>query len=143
LHSLWGVWGKCLAPICNLSNCWRDFESFGFMRWDEIWLNHKLWVLIVLLICYLLLPIKCHLLNRVGDVQQCGAFEKSLSMKLWDEIVEVASTIYQCVATFLNQWQWVRFNDTQRYDDHNLSNLVKWRKPSISNVLDQLETFKM
>jgi hypothetical protein len=27
-------------------------------------------------------------------------------LKLWDEIDEVITTIYQCAATFLNQWQW-------------------------------------
>jgi hypothetical protein len=31
---------------------------------------------------------------------------KSRNLKLWDDIDEVVTTIYQRAATFLNQWQW-------------------------------------
>ncbi|PNX64649.1 hypothetical protein L195_g054126, partial [Trifolium pratense] len=37
---------------------------------------------------------------------------KSQNLKLWDGVDEVVTTIYQCAATFLNQWQWANLKHT-------------------------------
>jgi hypothetical protein len=59
---------------------------------------------------------------------------KSRNLKLWDEIDEVITTIYQRAAMFLNQWQWANLKQSTSAASSSLPPAAKWLKPPFGKV---------
>jgi len=68
---------------------------------------------------------------------------ESHNIKLWDEIDQIDITIYQRATMFLNQSQWARLSETQKYVNHNWSGLMKWRKSPTEKLKCNIDAFFM
>ncbi|GAU26672.1 hypothetical protein TSUD_314490 [Trifolium subterraneum] len=59
---------------------------------------------------------------------------KSRNLKLWDEVDEVVTTIYQRATTFLNQWQWANLKHKTTNATSSIPHVVKWVKPPFGKI---------